>query len=116
MGLRLDILNINFRGARKTLNKTPRGRFLTPRKFARVPVAPKPANFLARGAAPALEVLCLSGNKIGDEGVRHLSDALARGAAPKLRTLLLKSNPATDADKLIFYSHRRANGIVIREN
>ena len=32
MGLRLDILNINFRGARKTLNKTPRGRFLTPER------------------------------------------------------------------------------------
>jgi hypothetical protein len=43
MGLRLDILNINFRGARKTLNKTPRGRFLTPRKFARVPTTPAAA-------------------------------------------------------------------------
>ena len=37
MGLRLDILNINFRGARKPLSKTPRGRFLTPRRAARVP-------------------------------------------------------------------------------
>ena len=44
MGLRLDILNINFRGARKTLNKTPRGRFLTPRKFARVPTTPAATN------------------------------------------------------------------------
>ena len=44
MGLRLDILNINFRGARKTLNKTPRGRFLTPRRVARVPTTPAATN------------------------------------------------------------------------
>ena len=41
-------------------------------------------------------------NQIGDEGVRHLSDALARGAAPALKQrynvgLNLDGNPASDA-------------------
>ena len=36
-------------------------------------------------------------NKIGDEGLRHLSDALARGAAPALKHLGLGNNPASDA-------------------
>ena len=53
---------------------------------------------LVSGAAPALEVLDLAGgtgeniNRIGDEGMRHLSDALARGAAPALEVLSLKGN------------------------
>ena len=50
-----------------------------------------------RGAAPALENLDLYGNKIGDEGLRHLGDALVRGAAPALETLDLRLNPASDA-------------------
>ena len=54
---------------------------------------------LGSGAAPALETLYLSSNKIGDEGVRHLGDALARGAAPALKTLDLRLNPASDAAK-----------------
>ena len=41
--------------------------------------------------------LSLSGNEIGDEGLRHLSDALARGAAPALTYLELDNNPASDA-------------------
>ena len=49
---------------------------------------------LGSGAAPALEKLILSGNEIGDEGVRHVADALARGAAPALKHLHLRSNPA----------------------
>ena len=47
--------------------------------------------------APALEKLYLGGNKIGDEGVRHLSDALTRGAAPALTQLSLYGNPASAA-------------------
>ena len=55
----------------------------------------------ARGAAPALEELRLQYNKIGDEGMRHLSDALARGAAPALKTLDLIGNPASAAAKQV---------------
>ena len=51
------------------------------------------------GAAPALELLDLSYNKIGDEGLRHLADALARGAAPALEKLYLNGNPASGAAK-----------------
>ena len=51
----------------------------------------------AQGALKALEDLELQGNKIGDEGVRHLADALARGAAPTLKQLDLAGNPASDA-------------------
>ena len=54
---------------------------------------------LGSGAAPALEYLDLVGNKIGDEGMRHLADALARGAAPALVSLSLYGNPASDAAK-----------------
>ena len=54
---------------------------------------------LGSGAAPALKELWLGYNKIGDEGVRHLSDALARGAAPALKKLLLGGNPASAAAK-----------------
>ena len=53
----------------------------------------------AQGALKALKVLILSGNLIGDEGMRHLGDALARGAAPALEELNLGSNPASDAAK-----------------
>ena len=52
---------------------------------------------LGSGAAPALVILDHSGNKIGDEGVRHLGDALARGAAPALKTLRLGGNLASNA-------------------
>ena len=54
---------------------------------------------LGSGAAPALKELNLLGNRIGDEGVRHLSDALARGAAPALEELSLWNNPASAAAK-----------------
>ena len=47
-------------------------------------------------AGPALEKLDLDGNKIGDEGMRHLGDALALGAAPALKDLRLDRNPASD--------------------
>jgi Ran GTPase-activating protein (RanGAP) involved in mRNA processing and transport len=50
------------------------------------------ADALARGAAPALERLYLESNKIGDDGMRHLGDALARGAAPALEALYLIGN------------------------
>ena len=46
---------------------------------------------------PALKELYLDGNKIGDEGMRHLREALARGAAPVLKDLDVSSNPASDA-------------------
>ena len=49
----------------------------------------------AQGALKALEKLDLNGNKIGDEGLRHLADALARGAAPALKELNLGDNPAS---------------------
>jgi hypothetical protein len=49
-----------------------------------------------QGALKALETLYLSANMIGDEGVRHLSDALARGAAPALKTLGLSGNQIGD--------------------
>ena len=52
---------------------------------------------LGSRAAPALELLDLSYNKIGDEGLRHLADALARGAAPALKWLYLSGNPASGA-------------------
>ena len=44
-----------------------------------------------------LKTLNLDGNKIGDEGLRHLGDALARGAAPALKELNLRGNPASKA-------------------
>ena len=52
---------------------------------------------LGSGAAPALELLQLEDNKIGDEGMRHLADALANGAAPALERLNLDRNPASAA-------------------
>ena len=51
---------------------------------------------LARGAAPALKDLTVWGNKIGDEGIRHLADALVRGAAPALEELYLERNQIGD--------------------
>ena len=44
-----------------------------------------------------LEYLNLSNNNIGDQGLRHLSEAFARGAAPALEWLVLDGNPASDA-------------------
>ena len=38
-------------------------------------------------------------NWIGDEGLRHLGDALARGVAPALKTLWLSGNLASDDAK-----------------
>ena len=51
---------------------------------------------LARGAAPALKLLTLNGNEIGDNGAHHLADALARGAAPALEWLDLRENEIGD--------------------
>ena len=63
MGLRLDILNINFRGERKTLSKTPRGRFLTPRRVARATPAGKTTNHVKTcntyGVLPVTELTYL---------------------------------------------------------
>ena len=50
----------------------------------------------AQGALKAPKTLSLGRNKIGDEGLRHLSDALARGAAPALGRLQLYNNPASE--------------------
>ena len=80
MGLRLDILNINFRGARKPLSKTPRGRFLTPRKFARVPTTPAATNHVKTyntyGVLPVTELTYLQVAKRGTHAValRHDGD------------------------------------------
>ena len=54
------------------------------------------ADALARGAAPALKDLTVWGNTIGNEGVRHLGNALARGAAPALEELYLEYNKIGD--------------------
>ena len=43
------------------------------------------AEVLASGAAPRLEELWLTGNKIGDEGCKALAAALKEGAAPSLK-------------------------------
>ena len=43
------------------------------------------AEVLASGAAPRLEELNLSYNKIGDEGCKALAAALKEGAAPSLK-------------------------------
>ena len=43
------------------------------------------AEVLASGAAPRLETLRLSGNRIGDEGCMALAAALKEGAAPSLK-------------------------------
>ena len=48
------------------------------------------------GAAPKLEILKLAANMIGDEGMRHLSDALVRGAGPALTGLNLEDNKIGD--------------------
>ena len=54
----------------------------------------------AQGALKALETLNLMYNKIGDEGLRHLSDALARGAAPALKELNLTYDPYGNPAKM----------------
>jgi hypothetical protein len=47
------------------------------------------AEVLASGAAPRLETLNLSFNKIGDEGCKALAAALKEGAAPSLKALVV---------------------------
>uniref|UniRef100_A0A0D3JGR7 Uncharacterized protein n=2 Tax=Emiliania huxleyi TaxID=2903 RepID=A0A0D3JGR7_EMIH1 len=55
------------------------------------------AEVLASGAAPRLERLGLSFNKIGDEGWTALAAALGKeGAAPRLETLYLVANKIGD--------------------
>ncbi|EOD06803.1 hypothetical protein EMIHUDRAFT_438657, partial [Emiliania huxleyi CCMP1516] len=55
------------------------------------------AEVLASGAAPRLETLYLSGNKVGDEGCKALAAALGKeGAAPRLEKLYLNENKIGD--------------------
>ncbi|EOD06793.1 Hypothetical protein EMIHUDRAFT_359425 [Emiliania huxleyi CCMP1516] len=54
------------------------------------------AEVLASGAAPRLEELSLSYNKIGDEGCKALAAALKEGAAPRLEKLYLNENKLSD--------------------
>ena len=51
--------------------------------------------FFSQWLKEAARQLRLFGNKIGDEGLRHLGDALARDAAPALKNLNLNQNPAS---------------------
>ena len=48
-----------------------------------------------------LATLNLMDNKIGDEGMRHLGDALARGAAPALELLGLQRDAATVRERAL---------------
>ncbi len=50
----------------------------------------------AQGALKELRSLELHRNEIGDEGMRHLSDAFARGAVPTLQSVVLGGNPASE--------------------
>ena len=91
MGLRLDILNINFRGARKTLNKTPRGRFLTPRKFARVPTTPAATNHVKTyntyGVLPVTELTYLQVAKRETHAVALRHDGAKKHSTRKPKTI-----------------------------
>ena len=91
MGLRLDILNINFRGARKTLNKTPRGRFLTPRRVARVPTAPAATNHVKTcntyGVLPVTELTYLQVAKRGTHAVALRHDGTKKHSTRKPKTI-----------------------------
>ena len=91
MGLRLEILNINFRGARKPLSKTPRGRFLTPRRVARATPAGKTTNHVKTcntyGALPVTELTYLQVAKRETHAVALRHDGAKKHSTRKPKTI-----------------------------
>ena len=91
MGLRLEILNINFRGARKPLSKTPRGRFLTPRRPARATPTGKTTNHVKTcntyGVLPVTELTYLQVAKRGPHAVALRHDGAKKHSTRKPKTI-----------------------------
>ena len=91
MGLRLDILNINFRGARKPLSKTPRGRFLTPRRVALATPTGKTTSHVKTcntyGVLPVTELTYLQVAKRGTHAVALRHDGAKKHSTRKPKTI-----------------------------
>ena len=103
MGLRLDILNINFRGARKPLSKTPRGRFLTPRRVARVPTTPAATNHVKTcntyGVLPVTELTYLQVAKRGTHAVALRHDGAKKHSTRKPKKTIAQTRREAVAPK-----------------
>ena len=54
---------------------------------------------LISGALPALKLLLLNSNQIGDVGLSALADAVSKGALPKCTNIFTFANPASDEAK-----------------
>ena len=105
MGLRHEILNINFRGARKTLSKTPRGRFLTPRRAARVPTTPtgKTTSHVKTrntyGVLPVTELTYLQVAKRGTHAVALRHDGAKKHSTRKPKKVVAQTRREAVAPK-----------------
>ena len=103
MGLRHEILNINFRGARKTLSKTPRGRFLTPRRVARVPTTPAATNHVKTcntyGVLPVTELTYLQVAKRGTHAVALRHDGAKKHSTRKPKKTIAQTRREAVAPK-----------------
>ena len=116
-------LNINFRGARKPFSKTPRGRFLTPRRVARVPTTPAATNHVktcnTHGVLPVTELTYLQVAKRGTHAVALRHDGAKKHSTRKPKKTIAQTRreavapkPAALRDSFIccvrtFYSRRR---------